>query len=231
MKRTGKGGNQKMPGGFTLLEVLLAIFIFAFVVSAIFTAYTGTFKIIDETESQAGIYEMARIALERISEDLASAYLSGQPMSPAAAEDLPNVLFVGEKKEIGGQPCCALRFSSLAHIAFSKEVSVAGPTEIAYYAAAKGDEGPLDLYRSDIPLGRERPEPGTGGLLLCEGLSSIGFIYYDSDGEPHDSWNAGEGISKGKLPSRVSILIEFANSTDPAKPFRFLTGVAIPMGG
>ena len=60
--------------GFTLLEILLALFIFTIVLSFIYTSYTGTFRIVDETEYQADIYRMARIAIERIYEDLESVY-------------------------------------------------------------------------------------------------------------------------------------------------------------
>jgi len=222
----------RVSPGFTLVEVLIAIFIFALVASAIFTTYTGTFRIIDVSESRADIYEMAGIALERISEDLESAYLSNITQIPGSDEANPEmVLFVGEKKELMGRSCGALRFLSLAHLTFSEEEPVAEPTEIVYYVAAIGEEGLLELYRSDTPLSRERPDSESGGLLLCEGLSSIDFTYYDSDGEPHETWDAKEGESKGKLPSRISISMEFADSTNPDTPYKFKTGVALPMGG
>ncbi len=232
MNKTGKTGKERAARGFTLLEILIAIFIFALVASAIFTAYTGTFRIIDESESRADICEMAGIALERISEDLESAYLSNIAQTPGSDEANPGVvLFVGEKKELMGRSCGALRFLSLAHLTFSEEEPVAKPTEIVYYVATKGEEGLLELYRSDTPLGHERPDSESGGLLLCEGLLSIDFIYYDSDGEPHETWDSGEEESKGKLPSRVSISMEFEDSTNPDTPYKFMTGVAIPMGG
>jgi len=232
LKNSRKTGKQRAAGGFTLIEVLIAIFIFALVASAIFTAYTGTFRIIDESESRADIYEMAGIALERISEDLESAYFSNIAQTPGSDKaNSEMVLFVGEKKELMGRSCGALRFLSLAHLTFSEEEPIAEPTEIVYYVATKGEEGLLQLYRSDTPLGHERPDSASGGLLLCEGLSSIDFTYYDSDGEPHETWNSEEGESKGKLPSRVSILMEFADSTNPDTPYKFMTGVALPMGG
>jgi len=218
--------------GFTLIEVLIAIFMFALVASAIFTVYTGTFRIIDESESRADIYEMAGIALERISEDLESSYLSNMAETPGSDKTHPGmVLFVGEKTELMGRSGGSLRFLSLAHLSFSEEEPVAKPTEIVYYVAGNGEEGLLELYRSDTPLGYERPDAESGGFLLCEGLSSVGFTYYDSDGEPHETWDSGEGESKGKLPSRVSISMEFADSTNPDTPYRFVTGVEIPMGG
>jgi len=222
----------RVSPGFTLLEVLIATFIFALVASAIFTAYTGTFRIIDESESRADIYEMAGIALERISEDLESAYLSNMAQTPGSDKaNSEMVLFVGEKKELMGRSCGSLRFLSLAHLTFSEEEPVAKPTEIVYYVATKGEEGLLELYRSDTPLGHERPDSESGGLLLCEGLLSIDFTYYDSDGEPHETWDSEEGESKGKLPLRISISMEFADSTNPDTPYKFMTGVALPMGG
>ena len=218
--------------GFTLLEVLIAIFIFALVASAIFTAYTGTFRIIDESEARADICEMAGIALERISEDLASAYIANTQQTPDTDKANPaTVMFVGEKKELMGRSYGALKFLSLAHLSFSDEEAVAKPAEIVYYVAAKDGEGRLELYRSDTPLSHERPDEDSGGVLLCEGLLSIIFTYYDSQGEPHETWDSGGGESKGKLPSRVSVFMELADSTNPDTPYKFMTGVEIPMGG
>ncbi|MBW1691930.1 MAG: prepilin-type N-terminal cleavage/methylation domain-containing protein [Deltaproteobacteria bacterium] len=47
--------------GFTLIEILIAIMIFATLLTTIYTSYTGTFRVIEDTESQAEIYRMARI--------------------------------------------------------------------------------------------------------------------------------------------------------------------------
>ena len=52
--------------GFTLLEIIIALLILAVVLTTIFGSYTRTLGNIFETESQADIYAMARIALERI---------------------------------------------------------------------------------------------------------------------------------------------------------------------
>ncbi|MBW2345581.1 MAG: prepilin-type N-terminal cleavage/methylation domain-containing protein, partial [Deltaproteobacteria bacterium] len=47
--------NSMYAKGFTLLEIMIAIFIFASVLSTIFISYTGTFNIIDKTESRSNI--------------------------------------------------------------------------------------------------------------------------------------------------------------------------------
>ena len=50
------GKKAKNGEGFTLLEILIALAIFSIIITAIYTSYTGTFKVIDETESQTEIY-------------------------------------------------------------------------------------------------------------------------------------------------------------------------------
>jgi general secretion pathway protein J len=224
--------DSRAEGGFTLLEILIALFIFALIVFAVLTTYRGSLKLIDETEFQEDIYQMARIALARITEDLASAYFSEMDNKEASAQsDSEGVLFYGEEQEIEGLPCAEMRFLSLAHLDFSDAQGAAEPAEIAYYGSAEGREGVLDLYRSDTPLGRDKPEAGTGGLLLCKGLASIRFTFWDAEGEPHEAWDSREGFSRDKLPSRVSIVMEFHNPAAPENPYRFMSGVAIPMGG
>jgi len=232
MKTVPTPENPNPAEGFTLLEILIAVFIFALIVSAVFTALRGTLNMIDETESQEGIYQMARIAMERITGDLESAYFPETTRTSEADQTSSEpALFRGEKTYMENLRAGELSFLSLAHLTFSDEKPLAEPAEIAYYVATGTEDDVLDLYRSDTSLTRERPESGTGGLLLCKGLSSIGFTYYDAEGEAHENWDSNEGPSKGKLPSRVSILMEFPNRTDPERPFRFMTGVAIPMGG
>ena len=215
--------------GFTLLEILIAIFILATVLSTIFASYTGTFRVIQETESRTDTYAMARVALTRIQEDLESAYIhSGE----SAGED-PLIAqegqFMGEDKTIDGSDADALRFLSTAQILLDEEDRRSGLTEIRYYVAEDEEAEGLVLYRSDTLEFREKPEPDTGGAVLCEGLAAVRFTYLDREGNEHENWNSsGEG-TEGKLPAMVSVLLEFVNKTHPDAPLKFMGGVAIPM--
>jgi len=232
MKRAERMGCNRSRGGFTLLEILIAIFLFALIVSAVLGVYRGTFTVMGETEIQEEIYQKARIALERITADLECAYLSeAAGISQQDPADSDKVVFHGERKDFGDLSWDELRFVSLAHLDFSEERPVAEPAEIAYYGTTGREEGILDLYRSDTSLTRERPEPGTGGVILCNGLSTVRFTYYPSGGDARDDWNSDEVPTKGKLPARVAVFLEFPNPANSERPYRFATGVAIPMGG
>ena len=67
--------NKGKFNGYTLLEVLVSIAIFAAIVSVIYPSYFGTLNNIEYTESEAEIYQMARIAMERVTKDIGSVYI------------------------------------------------------------------------------------------------------------------------------------------------------------
>jgi general secretion pathway protein J len=206
--------------GFTLLEILLALSILATVLSTVFASYTGTFRLVSETEGQAEIYQMARVALERILEDLESFYLPEQAETSEAQEAEPLFEFANS----------SLRFPSRAHLAFGKEDQSWGTTEISYFVEeSDGGEGKI-LYRRDRPSwGKDESSgEGEGGLPLCERLASVKFSYLDAEGEETEDWDPS---SADDIPKLVSIAIEFINPSNPEVPLKFATSVALQARG
>lgn len=244
----GAGGRCSQPlrrnpfllledlSGFTLLEILIAVFIFGTVLSIIYTSYTGTFRIVNETEYEADVYRMARIALERISEDLASVYVprereSSQEEEASASEaEIPLFRFVGQAREVDGIRADTLSFPSLAHLVFSSEDHPGGAARIGY-TVEEGEEGEgFALHRSDDPgFGLDLSGKGTGGAVLCDHLRAVSFTYYDAGGHAHDDWDSGDEFFRETTPQRVSILLEFVNESDPEAPYKFMTGVTLPI--
>lgn len=223
--------SPKDEKAFTLLEILIAMFIFAIILSTLYTAYTGTFRNMDETESHSDIYQMARIALERMVEDLESAYISPWPTNPESEEKTPQpTAFVGETDEINDRSTDSLRFLSRAHLTFDEVGEGVTVARIAYDVRQnEEEEESFVLYRSDTPGFEEGPEKGAGGLILCDGLHGVDFTYYDEEGRTHDRWDSTTEEFKGKLPVMVSIMLEFVNKTNPEAPLKFMTGVVLPM--
>ena len=226
----GAMDRAKDTKGFTLMELLIAIFILAVVLSMLYTAYTGTFRNIEDTESKAHMYEMARIALDRMMEDLQSAYLSENKEDQESEEEqTPLTQFLGEPKETDGRRTDVLRFFSRAHLVFHDEDIQLDQTEITFEVGEGAEEGPFVLYRTDTPALMVTPEEGGTGAMLCDGLHALTFTYYDETGEAYESWDSTGDSFKGRLPARVSILLEFVNPLDPEAPVGFFTSVALPM--
>ncbi len=222
----GNKRDFKKQSGFTLLEIIVALFIFAVIVSVIYPAYTGTYRNIDIAESQAEIYEMARTTLIRIVEDLESTYI---PKEINGSQDNENRdSFTGQTDYIEGRRADRIRFFSKSHIDIGESVIEGGDAKIAYYPLLKEDES-ISLYRSDTPGNLEWPEENTNGWIICEGLYSISFTYRDKDGDTHDEWDESVSGSTNRLPSIINIRLEFINKDDPETPLTFSTAVALPL--
>lgn len=208
--------------GFTLLEILVAMFILAIVLSTIFGTFSETLKNINHAESQAEIYQMARVALKIMNEDLEGSLISGTRS------------FSGQDEEIDGRDADFLSFFSTNHISFEAPGKDSGNAGISFYVLEKEEEQEeeekgLVLYRADILEQDQEPEEKTGGAVLCEGLHSVNFMYYNSEGDEYDSWDSTDGQYKNKLPSMVTIRLEFLDKSNPEAPLIFETGSALPM--
>ena len=226
-------GHQTNPKGFTLLEILIATFLFGVVLTIIYTSYTGTMRVVDTAESQAEIYRMARIALERILEDLESVYVSQMKEGSESEKNaFQPFQFVGEDKEISGRDADTLSFASTAHINLSGKGQEPGAAEIGYYVQENNEGEDFILLRSDRPVFEGAvtlEEQINSGFVLCEKLVSVSFSYHGEDGEIFESWDSSSGQQKGKIPKMVSIALKFVNSANPESPLVFMTRVALVM--
>ena len=223
---------RHFQSGFTLFELLIAISIFALVLTTIYASSTGTFRVINETESEVEIYRMARIAMERMLEDLESLYVQRNPLAGKSAEGTSTTsLFVGKDQEIHGRSADTLRFISRAHVNLGGQEQDPGAVEISYDVREGDGRDDLVLYRSDKPVFEVSvsPEEETGGLVLCERLASVTLTYHDEDGEVREGWDSGSGELKDKIPKMVSILLEFQNASNPDVPLTFMTSIAVPI--
>jgi len=218
--------------GFTLLEILIAIFIVAVILSTIYASYTGTLRVVEETESQAEIYRMARIAMERIIEDLESLYIRKSDKIPLLEGNTVHPdQFIGLDRDIKGRSADVLRFTSRAYIDLSGQGQDPGVSQIEYSVTEGEPADTLVLYRSDRPsFGSAFPlEEETDGVALCEGLLSVDFTYYDRKGQVYESWDTASDRFRHESPVMVSVSMEFAGGPEPEKSLSFMTSVALPV--
>jgi len=217
---------KNTEGGFTLVELLFAIFIFAIVISSVYGSYSATFRIVHGAESQIKIAHTARFVLERISEDLGSLVIG------------PDGDLLGEAHDYSGGRGDSLSFVSSAHIALSKKDDLAGNALIQYSTEPDTESGLLNLYRSDSVFmpGIDASADEVEKHLLCEGLLEISFTYIDEEGRENDEWQSSENGADGDdaaqkdilLPILIYVELKFAESIDSEKQDVFKTAVAIP---
>jgi hypothetical protein len=184
----------------------VAFCIFVIVVVIAYAAYFTTNTAIDAAESQADINTTARSALERMTTDMQDIYL-GQ-----------GGILEGAKQEISGSRADTLRFTSTAHVILTKNELPAGLAMIQYSVSRETGTGLLRLYRLDIPyrpgyLSKDYSDEK--GYLLCDGLRSVQFTYWDQAGNEVDNWQVdqSEDLEKKKrhIPVMIDIVLRFAN--------------------
>jgi general secretion pathway protein J len=214
------GGNGR---GFTLLEILLAIFILAIVMSTVFASYTGTLRVVEDSRYGNDVYAMARNTMKRIIADMES-------ISPYNG----SFRFISEETGIGEEDFTTVTFFTSAHLDFFGDHS-SGIAVVSYYVEEDKEKEGYLLKRNDVLYRGEEEEEDVkaSGFVLCDSLKSVTFAFYDSGGEVYESWDSSSTLApaKGRAPALVSIGLEFINPEDEENPFHFTTRVFIPMAG
>ena len=217
-----KKGAVPIKSGFTLIEILIAIFILGTVLTTVYAAYTGTFRIVKDTQYTDDIYSMARRAMKRMTVDLESVCSYRDSFKFATGEI--------EKEDF-----MELSFLSSAHLDFYDERS-SGIASISYFIVEDSEkEGYVlkrkdELYR-DKAEGAEEKISREGGYILCDRLQSLIYKFYDDGGEEYDSWDSESDLKtqNGKTPIVVSIQMNFTDPDDKDRPYRFMTKVFLPV--
>jgi len=222
LSSTGLSGNRR---GFTLIEILIAIFILATVLSTIYAAYRGTFRIISESERDGEVYGMARNTMLRIIKDLTAVTMNGGTFK-----------FVSRVSDTVGANFMEISFVSRSHISWIENESSGTMAEITYYVDQQGPEGSYRLMRQDVPGVQASFQAGSQvagrqGYVVCEGLYSVIYKFTDNLGQVHDSWDsiAGATGEKNKVPTMASIELRLANPQDKDRPYKFVTKVFLPI--
>jgi general secretion pathway protein J len=212
--------------GFTLLEIMIAIFIFAIIATTIFTSYSSLLSGSEASDQGTASYEMAKNCLNRMVVDLESIHLTLPPgySPPALGEPPEPYRIVGDIFDIQGVAFPRLRFTSLAHLSFGGKLEK-GIGEIVYYVQASGD-GNYVLKRADNLYPYETFEEKAGDPVLCKDIKSMTFKYYDQDGTAYDLWDSDDEDYGYSTPRAIDINLEL---TESAGSLRFKTMVTLPV--
>ncbi|MBW1772724.1 MAG: prepilin-type N-terminal cleavage/methylation domain-containing protein [Deltaproteobacteria bacterium] len=200
--------------GFTLLEILVAVFMTGILMAGLYGAYTSNIETIQRARHQGELYQTARIILDLMCKDLESAFL-----------DTDQGLFC-ENREIGGRPADRLGFATL-NGAISKEEGYRPDLKrVAYYGEENSDGMGFVLYRSeeglaamDLPLAKETQE-------LTRVAMALDIAFEDRDGRRSDEWLTGGEGENSRFPPMVHIGLTLRDASGREQTFR--TGVHLP---
>ncbi len=218
--------KKKMEYGFTLIEILISIFIFAIVLTTIFGSYRSVLSNAETIEVDTKFYEMAQHCLHRMISDLQSIHIAAPAeYSPPGFNNPPDPYRIaGDTSTVGGSDFSRLRFTSLAHTPIGKNRGI-GIAEIVYYVQPDGENN-FSLKRSDRIDPYEPFEEKKSDPVLCKHVKSLIFKYLDQEGMEFESWDSDSEEFNYATPRAVRIKLEIENES---APLFFETMVCLPV--
>ena len=205
-------GRRDPKAGFTFLEMLVTIFIFAIIATTIFGSYNSVFSNATEMKADMMVSEMAKSCLNRMVQDFQSLYLSLPPAyAPTQGDQEPDPYrIVGEVTATGGTPFGRLRFASLAHLPLGP-TKREGIAEIIYYVRSARD-GKYSLRRSDKLIVYGDAEEKENDPIMCENLKALTFRYYGTESEENDTWDSESEDLGYSTPRAIGIQLAIGNN-------------------
>ncbi|KQC10621.1 MAG: hypothetical protein APR62_11785, partial [Smithella sp. SDB] len=214
------GSVFQQPRGFTLVEILIAIFILGLVMTTVYVSYSSILKVSYEMDVENNIYKMARTSINRLIKDLSSLQTNSGSFE-----------FHAQKKTLSKRDFYYLSFWSASHLAFDENDGEGRPATISYYVQEDEGGDTFSLWRSDTPGSKPDKEKNqVGAFVICRDIDSWKLRFYDSTGRELESWDSSSFTEqKGKAPTAVKIELALANLNDKEKPYKFMTKVFLPV--
>ncbi|MBL8919068.1 MAG: prepilin-type N-terminal cleavage/methylation domain-containing protein [Myxococcaceae bacterium] len=190
--------------GFTLIEVVTAIGITAFIGVVIGVTFSTTIANKDVIEGQAERYRMLRAAMSRMAREIGAAFVSDRFDSRRYRDafDRPTN-FVGTREK--------LLFTSLAHQRLYADAKESDQMVVEYSVKRSPDQKARDrqdLIRREKVILEERMERGGTEDILFEGIKKLEFQYWNSERKQwEDEWDTRRSERRTILPTRVKITI------------------------
>lgn len=203
--------------GFTLIEILVAMFLFFMLLTMLF----GSFRVLTSSSSALSSgslrFEMAQGCLNRIVTDVEAIYVSQPPAykKPEMGESPDPYRVRGDTGYMGGNSFSRLRFTSLSHVSFGKHQQREGIAEIIYYVNAL-DDGEYVLRRSDRLYPHEDFEENNTDPIVCKNVQGFAVTYFDGDGRDTESWDSESSEFNFSTPRSIGISLKVGDEDAPS---------------
>lgn len=206
----GPGRVRPRSPGFTLIEVLAAVFLTSIVITVALGFYINL-----SNASQHAVASMqegldATSVLERVSRDLSGTTLLTRP-DDADPLTHPWYFTAASQQSFGGAD--ALKFITRSQRPKVSAYHVSDLAQVAYFTFVEED-GTITLYRWSSPSLPASSEPGfptletPGSHIVAEGLRGVLFRFLNEAGEWVDEWDSTQLVASGELPTAVEVTVE-----------------------
>ncbi|MFP3981174.1 MAG: prepilin-type N-terminal cleavage/methylation domain-containing protein [Desulfobacterales bacterium] len=230
---------MRKSNGFTLLEILIAIVIFAVLATIVYSTFNAVISKTNAIKGQTSIDDMAAACLTRISRDLRAVYVEQYPLyKPPDSGDSPDPYrFAADMDYIGTERFSRLRFASTEHLPVSTGDPENGSAsaelaQIRYHVdKSDGSETGYVLKRGDTPFPydiSENPASDTDpekDPVLCKGVEAFKLTCIDAEGNESESWDSDSEAREYATPRAVRVELKIKA---PDGTHSFSTRISLP---
>jgi prepilin-type N-terminal cleavage/methylation domain-containing protein len=183
-------------GGFTLLEILLALSVLSVLLLLLLSAFTGAVRVRETLSSRARGFRQIRLVLDRVGTDLMGAF--------ATTVREESALTVRED-QLSGMPAATLTFTAFQIPDGDRGHPPSEIVKIRYFPRIGADGVTLELHReqSDLPF-IENKIPSRESSV-AEGLRGFRIELYDGTTWVKE-WPGG-GKTKTALPKKAAVTL------------------------
>ena len=210
--------------GFTLIEVLIAIFILGIVLSTVYMAYTATFRMVRISEYEKDIYDMGRTTLTRMSQDINATIPYGGIYE-----------WTTRRTAFGRRAFPRICFTSNINLDLDDRSRPAGVSTIDYFVDEDTKTGGFVLFRSESIRSDKAPDDirdlRKSAFPVCKHIHSIVYTFHDFKGKDYETWDSiteNAEIQKNRAPVLITLELNLVNPENEGHPYKFMTKIYLP---
>lgn len=202
-------------GGFTLVEIMLALGLMAFVTSLLWGTFAQTAKIKKRVEAAQDRTHTVRVALMRMTREIEMAFRSDSDVGTAEKR----TMFSGTARNDFDE----LRFSWFGHQRMRADAPEGDTAVVTYLSMPDPDDyGTTNLMRRESKR-LEAKDPKlipAETYILCPAISRLKFAYYDyKQKDWREEWDTTKADGQQYMPTMVRISLTIIDETGKAVTF------------
>jgi general secretion pathway protein J len=224
--------KARHPRGFTLFELLIAITILAMISMLLYSAFAGMKSTREGLNRIGDRYREGRLAMNRITRDLSSAYLSSHAPFDQSLIVL-KTSFIGH----GETPADRVDFNTFSHTRLDRDAHESDQAEVSYFGVTDPeDPDVIDLVRRVSSHPDVDPEKGGRIEVIATNIDLFELEYLDPlSNQWVETWDTTQAIGQpNRLPSQVRVILvlkegERASSSGGRSALRLSTKITLPI--
>ncbi len=187
----------------TLLEVMLALSISSGVITFVYVSARDVTRTKDRLEQDSERLREAQMALDRLSRDLRSAWLSGhkKPLQPVV-----DSAFVGEDSD----PIDSISLNTFSHVHRRWDANDSDQAEVSWFGV-EDPEDPRRMHLARREAARLDEKPTEGGLLqvVVHDVAGLELEYYEAERDEWlEDWDTTQPTAQpNRLPRFVRVVL------------------------